>query len=403
MDKFIISVLELNTYVGDNIYSDPFLDYLWIKGEIADVNLNNNTAYFVLSDSYSQVNCILFNYAENGYDLFDYEGDEVLVKGKITLFKRNGSFKIIVDTIENYGVGLLYENFKLLKEKLENEGIFSVEHKQSVPPFPQKIGIVTSKDGAAIHDLTHNIFRRNPFVKITLYPVKVQGENAPFEIVRGIEYMNNTTRPDVIIVGRGGGSAEDLSAFNDESVVRAVFNSAIPIISAVGHENDYTLTDLAADLRVSTPSAAAEQAVPLADDILNKITLLKHAMNSVIMNKIRNMRENIYELNNKLNACNPQRRVSTIYEKIYNAETKLNKIISQKYNDIFLKYTILNEKITTLNPEIIYQTEFIKILKDYKEIKSVAELKSGDLIKIIFRDGYVNATINTETEKTDEK
>lgn len=403
MDKFIISVLELNTYVGDNIYSDPFLDDIWIKGEIADVNVNRNTAYFILTDTYSSVNCVLFNYSENGFDLIKHEGAEILLNGKITLFKKNGSFKIIADKIEHYGEGIQNELFQLLKDQLEKEGIFALEHKRSIPQFPQKIGIVTSKEGAAIHDFVYNINRRNPFVKIILYPVKVQGDGAPGEIVKGIEFFNKNVYPDVLLVGRGGGSAEDLNAFNDETVVRAVYNSKIPIISAVGHENDFTLTDLAADLRVSTPTAAAELAVPLANDIINKLSILNRSLNDIFLNKIHSAKDELFNLKSEIDTYAPRKYILKLYEKLFQNKSGLKQTILRKFGNLNLRYAAINEKLVLLNPQTARQSELIKVFKAGKEIVSALELYDGDLIEISFKDGNVDAEIKKTTENNNER
>ncbi|MEG1858859.1 MAG: exodeoxyribonuclease VII large subunit, partial [Christensenellaceae bacterium] len=254
MDNLIISVHELNTYVSDKLSADPFLEEVWVRGEITDFKFKHNMAYFSLKDEQSIVECMLFNCDEvMQYIEQLYDGQTIVVRGDISVYWKNGKYRIIVKEITFAGMGEMYAKFNILKERLETQGIFAEEHKKALPKIPQKIGIVTSKSGAVIEDIKNIANRRNPLIRLLLYSVKVQGEDAPSEIVKGIEYFNKHTDVDLLIVGRGGGSAEDLFAFNDESVVMAIYHSKIPVISAVGHETDFTLSDMAADLRAPTP------------------------------------------------------------------------------------------------------------------------------------------------------
>ena len=247
-------------------------DTVWIEGEISNYRVaSSNHAYFVLKDEFSQIKCVLFRY-QRGRIKFDPEdGDQVLLFGKVTVYEARGEYQVIVETLEPRGLGALQKAFEQLKEKLSKEGLFDDARKKQLPKYPWKIGIVTSPTGAAIRDMIQVMSRRNSKVSILLNPVKVQGEGAAQEIASAIDDMNNIKDIDLLIIGRGGGSIEDLWAFNEECVARAIHRSTIPVISAVGHEIDFTIADFVADVRAPTPSAAVEMVVPVLSEMLAKL------------------------------------------------------------------------------------------------------------------------------------
>ncbi len=266
----------------------------WIEGEISNFRTAaSGHAYFVLKDDKAQIKCVLFRGHRAGMKFTPEDGDQVLLFGRVTVYEARGDYQVIVEAMEPKGLGALQKAFEQLKEKLAKEGLFDEARKQSLPEIPWKIGIVTSPTGAAIRDMLHVIQRRNPKTSVLLYPAKVQGEGSAEEIARGIKELNKRKDIDVLIVGRGGGSIEDLWAFNEEAVARAIAQSKIPVVSAVGHEIDFTIADFVADLRAPTPSAAAELVVPKLNDIVQDLQYLTNQMIERMIEDIEDYRERL--------------------------------------------------------------------------------------------------------------
>ncbi|MEG2541672.1 MAG: exodeoxyribonuclease VII large subunit [Christensenellaceae bacterium] len=399
MDNLIISVHELNTYVSDKLSADPFLEEVWVRGEITDFKFKHNMAYFSLKDEQSIVECMLFNCDEvMQYIEQLYDGQTIVVRGDISVYWKNGKYRIIVKEITFAGMGELYAKFNILKERLEMQGIFAEEHKKALPKIPQKIGIVTSKSGAVIEDIKNIANRRNPLIRLLLYSVKVQGEDAPSEIVKGIEYFNKHTDVDLLIVGRGGGSAEDLFAFNDESVVMAIYHSKIPVISAVGHETDFTLSDMAADLRAPTPSAAAEIAITLKDELVSSIKAYKYQIQDI-------MKTIFYEKRMQIKYNQSLLSKDAVYAKInlarYAVQSNTVQIEMQAktlYNRLKVLYNHYKTSIELLNPMGAFERGYSVAIKNGSEIKSIKDVAIGDEIKILLKDGTLLAGIMHKEE-----
>ncbi|MEG0629693.1 MAG: exodeoxyribonuclease VII large subunit [Christensenellaceae bacterium] len=399
MDNLIISVHELNTYVSDKLSADPFLEEVWVRGEITDFKFKHNMAYFSLKDEQSIVECMLFNCDEvMQYIEQLYDGQTIVVRGDISVYWKNGKYRIIVKEITFAGMGELYAKFNILKERLEMQGIFAEEHKKALPKIPQKIGIVTSKSGAVIEDIKNIANRRNPLIRLLLYSVKVQGEDAPSEIVKGIEYFNKHTDVDLLIVGRGGGSAEDLFAFNDESVVMAIYHSKIPVISAVGHETDFTLSDMAADLRAPTPSAAAEIAIALKDELVSSIKAYKYQIQDI-------MKTIFYEKRMQIKYNQSLLSKDAVYAKInlarYAVQSNTVQIEMQAktlYNRLKVLYNHYKTSIELLNPMGAFERGYSVAIKNGSEIKSIKDVAIGDEIKILLKDGTLLAGIMHKEE-----
>ncbi|MEG2519851.1 MAG: exodeoxyribonuclease VII large subunit [Christensenellaceae bacterium] len=399
MDNLIISVHELNTYVSDKLSADPFLEEVWVRGEITDFKFKHNMAYFSLKDEQSIVECMLFNCDEvMQYIEQLYDGQTIVVRGDISVYWKNGKYRIIVKEITFAGMGEMYAKFNILKERLEMQGIFAEEHKKALPKIPQKIGIVTSKSGAVIEDIKNIANRRNPLIRLLLYSVKVQGEDAPSEIVKGIEYFNKHTDVDLLIVGRGGGSAEDLFAFNDESVVMAIYHSKIPVISAVGHETDFTLSDMAADLRAPTPSAAAEIAIALKDELVSSIKAYKYQIQDI-------MKTIFYEKRMQIKYNQSLLSKDAVYAKInlarYAVQSNTVQIEMQAktlYNRLKVLYNHYKTSIELLNPMGAFERGYSVAIKNGTEIKSIQDVTIGDEIKILLKDGTLLAGIMHKEE-----
>ena len=266
----IFTVSEITAAVR-GVLEDVF-DAVWIEGEISNLRVPaSGHNYFILKDGKAQIKCVMFRNYRSGLKFAPEDGDQVLLFGRVSVYEARGEYQVIVETMEPRGLGALQKAFEQLKEKLDKEGLFKDEKKKPIPEFPWKVGIITSETGAAVRDILNIMQRRNPKVSVLLYPVKVQGDGAAEEIAEAIETMNQRKDVEVLIVGRGGGSIEDLWAFNEEVVARAIYKSKIPVISAVGHEIDFTIADFVADLRAPTPSAAAELAVPVLEDTARQI------------------------------------------------------------------------------------------------------------------------------------
>ena len=287
-EKTTPQIYSVSEITGDvkSILESAF-DSVWIEGEISNLRIpGSQHAYFILKDNRSQIRCVLFKGFRAGLKFQPEDGDQVLLFGRITVYESRGDYQVIVERIEPKGLGALQKAFEKLKARLMQEGLFNEDKKKPIPQFPWKVGVVTSATGAAVRDIIHIIHRRNPKVSVLVYPVKVQGEGAAEEISEAIQQMNKINDLDVLIVGRGGGSIEDLWAFNEEVVARAISESTLPVVSAVGHEIDFTIADFAADLRAPTPSAAAELVVPILDEKLQKLSMLSEQLLLVLQNKV---------------------------------------------------------------------------------------------------------------------
>ncbi len=347
-EKKTLSVSELTSQIK-NILEENFFD-VYVSGEISNLSKPiSGHIYFTLKDENASIRCVLFKFQQRLLN-FDYkDGDKVIVRGRITVYEKRGEYQIVVDYIEPDGIGALYLKFEKLKRKLEKEGLFDKKYKKKIPEFPKKIGIITSPTGAAIRDILNILKRRFVNINVIIAPVKVQGDEAKYEIVEAINFLNfNLSDIDVIILARGGGSLEDLQPFNEEIVARAIFDSNIPIISAVGHETDFTIADFTADLRAPTPSAAAELVVKNKEDILLHLTNLeKHLISNIL--KILNF--------NKQKFLNLEKRIysklvdlKTLKNRVQNYENKLISVIFNNFNSKKSQFLIINENLKMHSP-----------------------------------------------------
>ncbi len=394
MDELVLSVGELNTYVADRLSGDPFLEEIWVKGEVTDFSMRMSTIYFVLRDEQAAIDCMLFDCEDaQRYAEILAEGQTVLVRGDISIYRKNGKYRLIVRELQMAGMGELYMQFLLLKKKLQEKGVFDEARKRPIPKYPKKIGIVTSAQGAAIQDIKNIAQRRNPAIRLVLYPVRVQGLDAPSEIVRGIEYFNEYSDADVLIVGRGGGSAEDLAAFNDEGVVMAVYRSHIPVVSAVGHETDYSLSDMAADLRAPTPSAAAELVIPLGDEIENNLLLLKEDIQRRFLELICEKEDRVEDFKRRLNREVLMARVSGMNDKLLNYDAQIKTGIKHLYHRSLLQYNNYKAAIDNLSPMSAFDRGYSVAMHGENEIRSINDVSAGDEVRILLRDGSILAVV----------
>lgn len=390
-----LTVSQLNSYIKKVLDNDFILRNACIKGEISNLKLHNSGhMYFSLKDQYGKINCIMFKSNVNSIKFNPQDGDKVIVKGRVSVYAKDGVYQFYCDEMEPDGIGDLFLTFEKLKEKLSKEGIFDESRKKKIPQYPQKIGIVTSPTGAAIRDIINVAKRRNSSIDLLIYPSLVQGEKASMDLIKGIEYFDNREDIDLIILARGGGSIEELWAFNNENLAYAVYNCSKPVISGVGHETDFTICDFASDFRASTPSAAAEIAVfnlaSINDKIHNYKDILLDEIHKILNNKFNDLRY----LNNLLRLYNPTNYIANQYIKVdnlmKNLTYKINGIIDfekgrlTKVNSLLCAHNPLN----TLNKGYsVIQDSQNKVVSTSQQIKELKE------IKIIFKDGKIKANI----------
>ena len=416
-DKYI-SVSQLTRYIKYKIDNDVNLNEVFLKGEISNFKAHSRGHfYFTLKDEGSRINAIMFASQTKKIKFVPQDGMKVLVTGKISVFEANSGYQIYVNEMLEDGVGNLYIAYEQLKKKLENEGLFNKDHKKEIPHIPKRVGVVTAPTGAAIKDIISTIKRRWPLTEIYLFPSLVQGEDAKEDIVKQIKKAENFYLPlDTLIVGRGGGSIEDLWPFNEEIVARAIYECKVPTISAVGHEIDFTIADFVADLRAPTPTGAAEMAVPQLSDMKNYLNQVNIILNNTINNKINNNKRKL----NDIMARNIFKNPMIIYEKkelyfdsiLERLKFSLKSLTSAKEKELIKvknsyilknphqllekkgnKYLQLVSKLETLSPLLTLQRGYTMTKKEGKVITKSIDVKKKDIIEIVFSDGSVNAEI----------
>ena len=389
-----VTVTQLNKYIKERFDEDENLNAILVKGEISNFkNHYTGHLYFTLKDENSLIKCIMFkSYAEK-LAFKPTDGMKVMVFGSVSVFERDGVYQIYVKTMMEDGMGDLHEQFEKLKAKLEKEGLFDQKHKKKIPLYPKVVGVLTSQTGAVIRDIINVSTRRNPNVHIRLLPVPVQGPGAAEQIAEKIKVMNEKKLADVIIVGRGGGSLEDLWPFNEEIVARAIYESELPIISAVGHETDFTIADFVADLRAPTPSAAAELAVPDVYELKEKIINYQNRMRQSLKKKIELMKLRYEKCMKSRVFTDPTRNIKDKYiildTYIKRLETKIRNIQKEKQT----KYVEIVAKLDTLSPLKTLTRGYCLTEKEGNIIKSVKQLETNDEIKLKFYDGDKKAKV----------
>lgn len=395
----IYTVGQVNTYIKQMFSQDFMLANICIKGEISNVTYHSSGhIYFTLKDKTGVISAIMFKGNRNNLKFTLEEGQKVIVLGSVNVFERDGKYQLYAKSITLEGAGLLYQRFEQLKNELSEMGLFDKMYKKPIPKYSLKIGICTAKTGAAIQDIINITKRRNPYVQLYLYSSLVQGAEAAIDIVNGIRYLDSLSL-DVIIVGRGGGSIEDLWAFNEEIVAKAIFDCNTPIISAVGHETDTTIADYVADLRAPTPSAAAEIAVFDYNEYLLNITRYKQLLLSQMVNKISNTRNNLKYIQTKLNLYNPINQLNT--KKQYSDElyTRLNDAFNSLFTNRKHMLAIYAEKLNGLSPLNKISKGFAYFTNDKGEaINSVKQVNVGDDVMLTIKDGQIKAKTYDITE-----
>lgn len=393
-EEMAISVSDLNSYIKNKIADDEYLNNVLVKGEISNFkNHYTGHMYFTLKDEKSLIKCIMFKSYAQRLDFMPKDGMKVFALGGVSVFERDGVYQIYVKAMQEDGVGILYKKYEALKHKLEQEGYFDETRKQKIPLMPETIGVLTSRTGSVIRDIINVSTRRNPNVNIRIFPVPVQGEGAAEKIAHGIRFMNKDKLADVLILARGGGSLEDLWPFNEEIVAHAIYNSEIPIISAVGHETDFSISDFVADLRAPTPSAAAELAVPDIYEIKQKINIYQNRLRLTLIKKVEIMKLRYEKCMSSRVFKEPLRNVNDNYLKIDTYVKRLENTIKVKQKEEKTKYIELLSKLDALSPLKTLTRGYSIAEQNNKIIKSVKELDVGDKIDIRFIDGKKEAKI----------
>ena len=393
-ENMAVSVTELNRYIKEKIAGDEALSNIIVKGEISNFkNHYTGHMYFTLKDENSLIKCIMFKTYAQQLNFMPKDGMKVFVLGGVSVFERDGIYQIYVKAMQEDGIGALYRKYEELKKDLETKGLFGQEHKQKIPKMPKVIGVLTSQTGSVIRDIINVSTRRNPNVYIRLLPVPVQGEDAASKIVKGIKKMNEENLADVLILARGGGSLEDLWPFNEEEVAYAIYESKIPIISAVGHETDFTIADFVADLRAPTPSAAAELAVPDIYEITQKIASFQNRLRLSLNKKLEIMKLRYEKCMSSAVFKDPTRMISDYYLKVDSQIKRLEKVIENKKQTEKEKYVKLVSKLDALSPLKTLTRGYSIIESDNKIVKSVNDLHKGQNIEIRLVDGKKEAQV----------
>ena len=394
MEYQAITVTDLNKYIKEKIAGDENLANVLVKGEISNFKLHyTGHMYFTLKDENSLIKCIMFKTYTPHLKFTPKDGMKVMAFGTVSVFERDGVYQLYCKAMQEDGMGSLYTAYEELKAKLEKEGYFDVAHKKKIPFMPKSIGVLTSNTGAVIRDIINVSTRRNPNVYLKLLPVPVQGEGAAEKIAAGIELMNEKKLADVIIIARGGGSLEDLWPFNEEIVAKAIYNSELPVISAVGHETDFTIADFVADLRAPTPSAAAELAVPNIADVELKLNTYQNRFRQALKKKTELMRLRYEKCMNSRVFKDPLQKVNENYMLIDRYVKRIQNSIIAKYKDKKLEAIKLYSKLDALSPLKTLARGYSIAEKDGKIVHKASELKKGDKLTLRFEDGKINTEV----------
>ena len=400
MTQNILSIAQLNEYIRGRMDADPLLDKVAVKGEISNYKMYpSGHHYFTLKDESSALKCVMFKGNAMRLRFRPENGMKVIAMGKVSVFPRDGAYQLYCTAMAMDGVGDLYAAFEQLKKKLEAQGLFEVSHKKPLPQYPGTIGIITSSAGAAVHDMLRILRKRYPLSKVRLLPVRVQGAEAPGEIAAAIRYANYWKLADLLIVGRGGGSIEDLWAFNDERVAYAIYESQIPIISAVGHEPDVTISDFVADLRAATPSNAAELAVPDQDSLRQNLDSMTSVMVSAFTRQMKAAQKHLDVL-----SASPALRSPDGYlqQREQGLELLKNRMIAAQNQNITRKnqqFIAAVSKLDAMSPlKVLSRGYAMAQNQDGEVVRSVRQVQSGDNISITVSDGRIDVTVISKEE-----
>jgi exodeoxyribonuclease VII large subunit len=387
----ILTVSQLNFYVKSILDSDPRLNYVFLCGEISNLtdHYRSGHIYLSLKDNKSVIRAVMFAGNARNLKFKPMEGMKVICRGRVTLYEATGQYQYYIEDMQPDGIGALYQAYEQLKEKLQSKGLFDESHKKPIPYCPKTIGVITSPTGAAVQDIKNILTRRFPSVNIVLCPVLVQGDNAVPQLVDAVNKLNEYDLCDTIIIGRGGGSIEDLWAFNDENLAYAIYNSHIPVISAVGHETDFTICDFVSDLRAPTPSAGAELAVPDRNEILQNLDAQRQYLSSLMDKKLIENNNIVSEITAKLLSLSPDDKIAKLYNDLDFLSQKYENNSNRIFQNTANKIELLATKLESLNPVSILKRGYSVVTNNDKTVTSVKDVKNGDTLAINVTDGKI--------------
>lgn len=400
-NTLVLSVSQLNRYIKMNFDADENLANIFISGEISNFTNHYRTGhlYFTLKDDSAAVRAVMFNSSAKRLKFMPEDGMKVIARGRVSVYEASGQYQLYVDDMQPDGVGALNLAYEQLKEKLQKEGLFSELHKKPLPPYPEKVGVITSPTGAAVRDIINVLGRRFPYAEIVFCPVLVQGEGAHLQLTDAVNLFNSERAADVIIIGRGGGSIEDLWEFNDEGLARAVYNSEIPVISAVGHETDFTICDFVADMRAPTPSAAAELAVPDANELQYALSALKNRMFLNVSSGIADRRSRLEYLTSKGALKSPDEMLSNRSQRLDTAFSKMLSSYENRIGGKKVEFVSAATALTKLDPMSVLMRGFAFVSdKNGKNVYSSQALAKGDKINVRFHDGSAVCEVKEITQ-----
>ena len=399
-----LTVSQLNEYVRRMFQMDPMLRAIELKGEISNLKFHQSGAlFFTMKDENASISCVMYSGDVDGLQAMPFEGMRAVASGSVALYVRGGQCQFVVKRMRAQGVGVLYERLQMLKEKLGREGLFEPERKRALPPYPDTIGVVSSPTGAVIHDILNVSLRRNPDAHILLCPVRVQGIGADEEVAEAIHLLERLEHVSVIIVARGGGSMEDLWTFNEERVVRAVAMCKKPIVSAVGHETDVTLCDLAADLRAPTPSAAAECVVPVRDEMLNKIEIMRRQMQEIARNAVAERQNALKLAQIKLSANHPSLTIRRQEERLTQRMDALLRAAERQIQNRQTRLETQTAALELLSPYAALKRGYAIVQNARRAISKAEGLCVGDEVTVRFADGVIHAEVLSKEESHGEE
>ena len=389
-----ISVSELNNYIKNMFDSSRFLSSVTVKGEISNFTYHRSGhLYFSLKDGEAQIKAVMFRSSASRLKFMPESGMKVIAHGAVSVFPRDGAYQLYVSSMQPDGIGALYLAYEQLKAKLAGEGLFDEKYKKLLPEMPQRIGVITSPTGAAVRDIINVVGRRFPLAKIYLYPALVQGSGSEDSLIRGLDYLDRSGLVDVIIIGRGGGSIEDLWSFNSERLARRIFDAKTPIISAVGHETDFTICDFVSDMRAPTPSAAAELAVPDVRELYLRLDAYGGRISNSLERRMELAEERLAVLYSKLVDGRLEYYFSGLSDEIaYNKKTLVNSIIQRLERDSG-RFITLSEKLSALNPLSILKRGYSLTIKENGELVAMENVHPGEIVTIKINNGKIKAEI----------
>lgn len=400
-NTLVLSVSQLNRYIKMNFDADENLANIFISGEISNFTNHYRTGhlYFTLKDDSAAVRAVMFNSSAKRLKFMPEDGMKVIARGRVSVYEASGQYQLYVDDMQPDGVGALNLAYEQLKEKLQKEGLFSELHKKPLPPYPEKVGVITSPTGAAVRDIINVLGRRFPYAEIVFCPVLVQGDGAHLQLTDAVNLFNSERAADVIIIGRGGGSIEDLWEFNDEGLARAVYNSDIPVISAVGHETDFTICDFVADMRAPTPSAAAELAVPDANELQYALSALKNRMFLNVSSGIADRRSRLEYLTSKGALKSPDEMLSNRSQRLDTAFSKMMSSYENRIGGKKVEFISAATALSKLDPMSVLMRGFAFVSdKTGKNVYSSQALAKGDKINVRFHDGSAVCEVKEITQ-----